>query len=131
MVLVAGVNNAGDVSNGLSVRGGSLDQNLILFDYAPVFNPTHLFGLISVFTPENISSVNLYRANIPARYGGRVASVLDIKTSNPFVDKFSMRGGIGLLSSRIYFETPIIENKLFVSAGFRAGFTDFLLPVFF
>lgn len=130
MTLVAGVNNAGDVSNGLSVRGGSLDQNLLLYEYAPVFNPTHLFGLLSVFTPETLSSVELYRANIPSRYGGRVASVLDLKVKNPYVDKFKLKGGIGLLSSRLAIETPIIPEKLMVNAGVRVGFTDFLLPVF-
>ncbi|CAN0576187.1 unnamed protein product, partial [Ectocarpus sp. 12 AP-2014] len=79
ITLLPGVNNAGEISNGISVRGGSLDQNLILYDYAPVFNPTHLFGLFSVFTPDVISSSELYRANIPSRYGGRSTSVLDIK----------------------------------------------------
>ncbi len=130
MTLVAGVNNAGDVSNGLSVRGGSLDQNLLLYEYAPIFNPTHLFGLISVFTPDAVSSVDLYRANIPSRYGGRVASVLDIKVKNPYVDKFKLEGGLGLLSSRLSVETPLIKDKLMLQAGVRGGFTDFLLPLF-
>lgn len=130
MTLVAGVNNAGDVSNGLSVRGGSLDQNLLLYEYAPIFNPTHLFGLISVFTPEVLSSVDLYRANIPSRYGGRVASVLDIKVKNPYVDKFKLTGGIGILSSRLAIETPLIKDKLMLTMGVRGGFTDFLLPIF-
>ncbi|MFX0555497.1 TonB-dependent receptor [Maribacter sp. CXY002] len=130
MTLVAGVNNAGEVSNGLSVRGGSLDQNLLLYDYAPVFNPTHLFGLFSVFTPESVSSVDLYRANIPARYGGRTTSVLDVKVKNPYVDKLKLSGGIGIVSSRLSLETPLIKDKLMLSVGGRAGFTDFLLPLF-
>ena len=130
MTLVAGVNNAGEVSNGLSVRGGSLDQNLLLYDYAPVFNPTHLFGLFSVFTPDAVSTVDLYRANIPARYGGRTTSVLDVKVKNPYVDKFKLSGGIGIVSSRLMLETPLIKDKLMLSIGGRAGFTDFLLPLF-
>lgn len=130
ITLLAGVNNAGEVSNGVSVRGGSLDQNLILYDYAPVFNPTHLFGLFSVFTPDVIESSDLYRANIPARYGGRVASVLDIKVKNPYVDKLKLKGGIGLVSSRLVIETPIIKDKLMLISGVRGGFTDFLLPLF-
>lgn len=130
MTLMPGVNGAGDISNGLSVRGGSLDQNLILYDYAPVFNPTHLFGLISVFTPEVISQVDLYRANIPSRYGGRSSSVLDVKSRNPYPEKFTMSGGIGLISSRLAIETPLIKDKLNLSVGGRSGFTDFLLPVF-
>ncbi len=130
MTLVAGVNNAGEVSNGLSVRGGSLDQNLLLYDYAPIFNPTHLFGLFSVFTPDMISSVDLYRANIPARYGGRISSVLDIKVKNPYVEKTKLSGGIGLVSSRLNVETPLIKDKLFLNLGARAGLTGFLIPLF-
>ena len=129
MTLLAGVNNSGEISNGLSVRGGSLDQNLILFDYAPVFNPTHLFGLFSVFTPDMISSVDLYRANIPSRYGGRSSAVLDVKVKNPYVDKTKISGGIGIVSSRLTLETPIVKDKLMLTAGVRAGFTDFLLPL--
>ncbi len=130
MTLVAGVNNAGEVSNGLSVRGGSLDQNLLLYDYAPVFNPTHLFGLFSVFTPDMISTVDLYRANIPARYGGRITSVLDVKVKNPYVEKTKLSGGIGLVSSRLGLETPLIKDKLMLNVGARAGLTGFLLPLF-
>ena len=130
MTMMAGVNNAGDVSNGISVRGGSLDQNLILYESAPVFNPTHLFGLLSVFTPDVISSVSMFKANIPSKYGGRISSVLDIKVKNPYVDKLKINGGFGLLSSRLNLTTPLIKNKLFLSVGARSGFTDFLFPIF-
>ncbi len=129
MTLLAGVNNAGEISNGLSIRGGSLDQNLILLDYAPIFNPTHLFGLFSVFTPDVLSTVDLYRANIPARYGGRTTSVLDVKVKNPYVEKFKLSGGLGIVSSRLAIETPVIKDKLMLAAGGRAGLTDFLLPI--
>lgn len=130
VTLMPGVNNSGEISNGISVRGGSLDQNLLLYDYAPVFNPTHLFGLFSVFTPDALASIDIYRANIPARYGGRSTSVLDIKVKNPYVDKFKLSGGVGLVSSRLTVETPIVKDKLMVMAGVRAGLTDFLLPIF-
>ncbi|PHN92864.1 TonB-dependent receptor [Maribacter sp. 6B07] len=130
VTLMPGVNNSGEISNGISVRGGSLDQNLLLYDYAPVFNPTHLFGLFSVFTPDALSSVDIYRANIPARYGGRSTSVLDIKVRNPYVDKFKLSGGVGLVSSRLTVETPLVKDKLMVMAGIRAGLSDFLLPIF-
>jgi len=130
MTLMAGVNNAGDVSNGISVRGGSLDQNLMLYDSAPVFNPTHLFGLLSVFTPDVISNVSMYQANIPSKYGGRISSVMDIKVKNPYENKLKINGGIGLLSSRLNLTTPLIKDKLFLLAGARAGFTDFLFPIF-
>ncbi len=129
MTLLPGVNNAGEISNGISVRGGSLDQNLILYDYAPIYNPTHLFGLFSVFTPDVVSNIDLYRANIPARYGGRTTSVLDVKVKSPYVDKLKLSGGIGLVSSRLAVETPIIKDKLMVNAAGRIGFTDFLLPI--
>jgi hypothetical protein len=129
MVLLPGVNNAGEISNGLSVRGGSLDQNLIVYDYAPIFNPTHLFGLFSVFTPDVISTVDLYRANIPARYGGRTASVLDVKVKNPYVEKFKLNGGIGLVSSRLSVETPLVEDKLMMIFGARAGLIGLFAPL--
>lgn len=129
MTLLAGVNNAGEVSNGISIRGSSLDQNLILYDYAPIFNPTHLFGLFSVFTPDMIASTDLYKANIPARFGGRIASVVDVKVKNPYVDKLKLSGGVGLVSSRLAIETPVIKDKLMLGAGVRGGFTGFLLPM--
>ena len=130
MTLMAGVNNAGDVSNGISVRGGSLDQNLMLYESAPVFNPTHLFGLLSVFTPDIISKLDMYQANIPSKYGGRISSVMDIKVKNPYAEKFELDGGIGLLSSRLKITSPILKDKLLISAALRGGFTDFLFPVF-
>ncbi|AWV97650.1 TonB-dependent receptor [Arcticibacterium luteifluviistationis] len=130
ITLMAGVNNSGEVSNGVSIRGGTLDQTLLLYEYAPVFNPTHLFGLFSVFTPDALASVDIFKANIPAKYGGRSTSVVDIKVKNPLVDKFKLSGGIGLVSSRLTVETPLIKDKLMVIAGVRAGLTDFLLPIF-
>ena len=129
ITLMAGVNNSGDISNGVSIRGGSLDQNLMLFESAPVFNPTHLFGLFSVFTPDVISGVNIYQANIPAKYGGRIASVVDIKVKSPYTDKFRLEGGVGVISSRLSISTPIIKDKLMLLAGGRIGFTDFLFPL--
>ena len=130
ITLMAGVNNAGDVSNGISVRGGSLDQNLMLYESAPVFNPTHLFGLLSVFTPDIISKLDMYQANIPSKYGGRISSVMDIKVKNPYSDKLELNGGIGLLSSRLKITAPILKDKLLISTALRGGFTDFLFPIF-
>ena len=125
--LLSGVNSAGEASNGLSVRGGTIDQNLVLFDGAPIFTPTHLFGLFSVFTPDAIGAVDLYRANIPAQFGGRISSVLDVKSRNPKSESFKMQGGIGLVSSHLSVETPLTkDNKLKLLAGGRAGLTDFL-----
>lgn len=129
ITLMAGVNSSGDLSNGVSIRGGSLDQNLMLYDGAPVFNPTHLFGLFSVFTPDAISGVDIYRANIPAKYGGRIASVIEIKVKNPYTDSFKVEGGIGLISNRLSITTPLIKDKLMLTAGGRTGFSDLLFPL--
>ena len=128
--LIGGVSSAGEASNGLSVRGGTIDQNLVLFDGAPIFTPTHLFGLFSVFTPDAIGSVDLYRANIPARFGGRVSSVLDVRSRNPTADKLRMQGGIGLVSSHLSLETPLTKDKkLKLLVGGRAGFNDFVFDL--
>jgi hypothetical protein len=129
LAMLAGVGSAGEASNGLSVRGGSLDQNLVLLDYAPIFNPTHLFGLFSVFTPEAIGSIELFRSNMPSKYGGRISSVVDIKVKNPTADKFTLTGGIGLASTRLSIETPIIKNKLSVIASTRMFYNDFLFSL--
>ena len=126
ITLMAGVNSSGDISNGVSIRGGSLDQNLMLYDGAPVFNPTHLFGLFSVFTPDVISGVDIYRANVPAKYGGRIASVLEVKVKNPYVDQLKIEGGIGLISNRLTLTMPLVKDKLMLIAGGRTGFSDIL-----
>ena len=126
ITLMAGVNSSGDISNGVSIRGGSLDQNLMLYDGAPVFNPTHLFGLFSVFTPDVISGVDIYRANVPAKYGGRIASVLDVKVKNPYADQLKIEGGIGFISNRLTLTMPLVKDKLMLIAGGRTGFSDIL-----
>ena len=96
----------------------------------PVFNPTHLFGLLSVFTPDIISKLDMYQANIPSKYGGRISSVMDIKVKNPYSEKLELNGGIGLLSSRLKITTPILKDKLLMTTAIRGGFTDFLFPMF-
>ena len=126
LTMLAGVGSAGEASNGLSVRGGSLDQNLVLLDYAPIYNPTHLFGLFSVFTPEAVGSVELYRSNMPSRYGGRISSVIDIKVKNPNAEQLTLTGGIGFASTRFAIETPLIKNKLTILASTRFFYNDFL-----
>jgi len=126
LTMLAGVGSAGEASNGLSVRGGSLDQNLVLLDYAPIFNPTHLFGLFSIFTPEAIGGVELFRSNMPSKYGGRISSIVDVKVKNPTADKFTLTGGVGLASTRLAVETPLIKNKLSILASTRMFYNDFL-----
>ncbi len=122
---VSGVSSAGEVSNGVSVRGGMIDQNLILFDGAPIFTPTHLFGLFSIFTPDAVGGVDLYRGNIPARFGGRLSSVVNVQSKEPTRDKWLLRGGLGILSSNLSLEGPVTKDKrLKVLIAARGAFND-------
>ncbi len=123
--LLPGVTSAGEASNGISVRGGSIDQNLVLLEHAPIFNPTHLFGLFSVFPPDGVRSADLFQGNIPARYGGRIASVLDVQLQSPAANIPILSGGIGLVSSRLSLETPVVKDKLYAYTALRVGFNDF------
>ena len=122
--LLPGVSSAGEASNGISVRGGTVDQNLLLLDGAPVFAPTHLFGLFTVFTPGTTGSLDLYRGNIPARFGGRVSSVVDVRTRTPTAEETIITGGVGLVSSNVGIETPLGEKWGLLAAA-RGGFNDF------
>lgn len=122
--LMPGVTSAGEASNGISVRGGTIDQNLLLLDGAPVFTPTHLFGLFTVFTPDAVGGIDLYRGNIPARFGGRVSSVVDVQSRVPSATAPIIKGGIGLVSSHLSLETPLGEKWSILAAG-RGGFNDF------
>ncbi|MDJ1469587.1 TonB-dependent receptor [Cytophagaceae bacterium DM2B3-1] len=127
VLLLPGVSTVGEGSTGFNVRGGSIDQNLILMDNAPIYNTSHMFGLFSVFNPDIVRDVTLYRGGISARFGGRVSSVLDIQLKDANAQKVTINGGIGLVASRLAIEAPIIKDKLsFIVAG-RGSFTDFLL----
>jgi hypothetical protein len=127
--MLPGVSTVGEASNGINVRGGATDQNLMLLDETPIFNPTHMFGLFSVFPPDGVSKAELYKGNVPSRFGGRASAVLDVSLENPDLDSFRLEMGIGLVSSRLLMDIPVVRDKLgFVVTG-RAAFTDFLLPV--
>jgi hypothetical protein len=128
--MLPGVTSVGEASNGVNIRGGTTDQNLILLDDTPIFNPTHMFGLFSAVPPEAISNLELYKGNVPARYGGRAASVLDINLKTPDLQSFKMNGGISLISNKLMVETPIIKDKLGIYIAARGAFNDFLLPIF-
>lgn len=121
-----GVSSVGEGSNGVNIRGGNVDQNLIYIDDMPIFNPTHLFGLFSVFASDAIRELELYKGGIPARFGGRSAAVLDIKVTEPSTEKFKLSGGIGLVSNRAMAEIPIVKEKLSVLVAGRVSFNDFL-----
>ncbi|MFN8428893.1 MAG: TonB-dependent receptor [Spirosomataceae bacterium] len=127
--MLPGVSSVGEASNGLNVRGGTTDQNLILLDNAPIFNPTHMFGLFSAFPSDGISNLQLYKGNIPSRFGGRSASVLDISLRNPSLTKFKMDGGISMVSEKVSMEIPLIKEKLAIMISGRGSFNDFILPV--
>ncbi|QDH79747.1 TonB-dependent receptor [Echinicola soli] len=114
---------------GFFVRGGSADQNLILLDEAPVYNASHLLGFFSVFNSDAIKDLSIYKGHIPAEYGGRASSVLDIKMKEGNTKKFAAQGGIGLISSRATIEAPIVKDKgSFVVSG-RRTYVDLFLKL--
>jgi hypothetical protein len=130
ITLLPGVTNAGEGSSGFNVRGGAADQNLILLDEATIFNSSHLFGFFSVFNPDAIKDIKLYKGGIPAKYGGRVSSVLDIYQKEGNSSNFRMNGGIGLISSRLLAEGPIKKNKGSFLFGGRSSYAHLFLPLF-
>jgi hypothetical protein len=124
--LKPGVQNGGEGTSGLFVRGGSADQNLVLVDDALVYNPSHLFGLFSVFNPDAVQSVDLYKGGFPAQYGGRLSSVVDVKLREGNGQKLGGSGGLGLISSRLTLEGPIVKEKgSFIVSGRRTYFDVF------
>jgi len=130
ILLLPGVTNAGEGASGFNVRGGAVDQNLILLDEAIIFNSSHLFGFFSVFNPDAIKDIKLYKGGIPARYGGRVSSVLDIFQKEGNSKELKINGGIGAVASRLLVEGPIVKDKAaFLVAG-RGSYAHLFLPLF-
>jgi len=127
LLTLPGVKSVGEASTGLNVRGGSADQNLVLFNDATIYNAAHFFGLFSAFNPDVVKSVELYKSSIPARYGGRLSSVIDIASREGNKKEFSGSAGIGLITSRIELEGPIAKDKTsFILAG-RTTYANWLL----
>ncbi len=127
--LMPGVQATSEGSSGFSVRGGNPDQNLILLDEATVYNSGHLLGFFSVFNNDAIKDVKLYKGDIPAEYGGRLSSLVDVRMKDGNKKKFSGTGGIGLISSRLTLEGPIIKDKTsFILSG-RRTYADLFLPL--
>ena len=124
-----GVTNAGEGASGFNVRGGASDQNLILLDEATIYNSSHLFGFFSVFNSDAIKDLKLYKGGIPARYGGRVASVLDIYQKEGNSKEFHMNGGIGLISSRLLAEGPIVKDRGSFLIGGRTSYAHLFLKL--
>jgi TonB dependent receptor/CarboxypepD_reg-like domain/TonB-dependent Receptor Plug Domain len=127
LLTLPGVKSVGEASTGLNVRGGSADQNLILFNDATIYNAAHFFGLFSAFNPDVVKSVELYKSSIPARYGGRLSSVIDIESREGNKKEFAGSAGIGLITSRLEIEGPIVKDKTsFMLAG-RTTYANWLL----
>lgn len=129
ILFLPGVTNAGEGQSGFNVRGGGADQNLILLDEATIFNSSHLFGFFSVFNPDAIKDLKLYKGGIPARFGGRASSVLDIYQKDGNSNSFHMNGGIGLISSRLLAEGPIVKDKGSFLIGGRASYAHLFLKL--
>lgn len=129
ILTLPGVTNAGEGQSGFNVRGGGADQNLVLLDEATLFNSSHLFGFFSVFNPDAVKDLKLYKGGIPARFGGRLSSVLDIYQKEGNSKDFHMNGGIGLISSRLLAEGPLKKDKgSFLIAG-RSSYAHLFLKL--
>lgn len=127
--LLPGVQSAGEGFSGYNVRGGSTDQNLILLDEAPIYNASHLMGFFSVFNYDAIKDIKLYKGDIPVSAGGRLSSLLDIRQKDGNANRFSGGGGIGTISSRLFFEGPVMKDKSsFIITG-RRSYADVFLPL--
>ena len=127
ITLLPGVTTVGEGASGFNVRGGKTDQNLILLDQAPVYNSSHIFGFFSVFNGDAVRDLKLYKGGIPAPFGGRLSSVLDVHQKEGNTKEFAGTMGLGLLSSRLMLEGPLVKDKAsFMIAG-RRSYQDVLL----
>jgi len=127
--LLPGVTTVGEGATGFNVRGGNIDQNLILLDESPVFSSSHLFGFFSVFNADAIKDAKLYKGGIPAKYGGRLSSVLDIRQKEGNLKKYTATGGVGLLFSRLTLEGPIVKDKASFIVSGRRSYFDIFFPL--
>ena len=125
--LLPGVTTAGEAASGFNVRGGGVDQNLILYDGMPVFNSSHVFGFFSSFNAEAIRDVTFYRGGIPAEFGGRISSVLDIRSKEGSYEKWEGNAGIGIISSNAMINGPIKKNKTSIALSLRTTYSDWLI----
>ncbi len=128
--LLPGVSAAAEGATGFSVRGGNIDQNLVLLDEATVYNAGHMLGFFSVFNNDAVKDMVLYKGDIPARFGGRLSSVLDVRMKDGNKKRFSGSGGIGLISSRLTLEGPIIKNRTSFLVSGRRTYADLFIPIF-
>ncbi|MCU0379853.1 MAG: TonB-dependent receptor [Chitinophagaceae bacterium] len=122
-----GVTSVGEASTGFNVRGGAADQNLVLFNGATVFNPSHLFGFFTAFNTESVRNVDLYKSSIPAKYGGRLSSVLDIESREGNAKKWQGTAGINFLTAKLSLEGPLVKDKTTLLLGGRVTYSDWLI----
>jgi hypothetical protein len=127
LTTMPGVKSIGEFSSGINVRGGGEDQNLYLINGTPLFNTSHVFGLFSVINPDAVEKLSLYKGHIPAAYGERVSSVVDIRTTETAPLKTQIRGGIGTYDSRLMANIPLYKNKVFLDIGGRTSYSDWIL----
>lgn len=129
VLTLPGVKSVGEASTGFNVRGGAADQNLILFNDNTIYNPSHFFGMFSAFNPDVVKDIELYKSSIPAKYGGRVSSVLDITSREGNKKDYAGSAGVGLLTSRIMLEGPIKKDKTSFILGGRMTYANWLLSL--
>lgn len=128
--LLPGVSTVGEGASGFNVRGGSVGQNLVLLDEAPVYQSSHLFGFFSVFNPDAVKDVKLYKGGIPAQYGGRLSSILDVRMKEGNNKEFDVSGGIGTIFSRLAIEGPIKKDKSSFIIAARRSYADVVAKAF-
>ena len=128
ITLLPGVQSASEGSSGFSVRGGATDHNLILLDGAPIYNASHFLGFFSVFNNDVVKDATLYKGDIPANFGGRLSSVLDVTVKDEMPKRFGMQGGVGLVTSRLMLEAPLNDHKTSVMAAGRTTYAGLVLP---
>ena len=122
-----GVKTVGEASTGYNVRGGATDQNLILLNNNTIYNPNHLFGLFTAFSSDLVKEAEIYKSSIPAQYGGRISSILDITGKEASKEKFNGSAGLGAVTSRLALEIPVIKNKTSVLLSGRTTYSDWIL----
>jgi len=125
--MLPGVQNAGEGTSGFNVRGGTADQNMFYINKLPIYNTAHLFGFFTAFSQDVVSDFSLYKNNIPAKYGGRIASVFEINTREGDLEEFSARGGISPVTGHVAVEGPLVRDKVTYVASFRSTYSDWLL----
>jgi len=127
--LLPGVQSGAEGFSGIYVRGGGPDENMILLDGVPIYNVSHLLGVFSVFTPEAVKKVTLYKSSFPARYSGRISSIIDVQSNDGNLNEMKGSVSVGMLSDKFHLEGPIVKDKSSYSVSFRGMHTFFIMPV--